>query len=85
MKIDIGSIDHVSMSGMKLGVHLLETCRLCKENASDEDRLEAEWWEHRILHGIEMLTKGRISFDSDGEIGNPVRITSCDETPCGDE
>jgi hypothetical protein len=85
MGIDIGSIDHISMAGMKLGVHLLETCRLRKENARDEERLEAEWWERRVLRGLRMLTEGRVSFGFDRKIGNPVRRPGSDETPCGDE
>jgi hypothetical protein len=38
---------------MKLGVHLLETCRLRKETTSGAARAEAEWWEQKILRDIE--------------------------------
>jgi hypothetical protein len=85
MTIDMGSIDHISIAGMKLGVHLLETCRLRKENARDVERLEAEWWERRVLRGLRLLTAGRVSFDSGRKIGNPVRRQESDETPCSDE
>jgi hypothetical protein len=85
MKIDMGSIVHESIGGMKLGVHLLETCRLRKENARDADRLEAEWWEQRILHGLDLLTRGGVSFVSDNQVVNPGCRDGNPETPYGNE
>jgi len=39
---------------VKLGLYLLETCRLRQERAKGWALVEAEWWEARVRHGLEL-------------------------------
>jgi hypothetical protein len=57
MGVDVYAIARIAIIAMDLARHLLETCRLRKENATGDAFHEAEWWERRILQGMKVLER----------------------------
>gem|GEM_PF-6057234 len=53
---------------MDLARHLLETCRLRKENATGDAFREAEWWERQILQGMKVVERSPHVIWEDDEV-----------------
>jgi hypothetical protein len=57
MGVDDNAIARIAIIAMDLARHLLETCRLRKENATGAALREAEWWEYRILQAMKVIER----------------------------